>query len=243
MATARRRQRRRRHQLDPRPDDRARLVDRRRGSRRPAAVTGSSARRRPARRPTTSRTAARCSSGASTRWRSRSSRRTRSTPGRSSSRGATSTSSTRPGSPVNDAVVLTDGHRVRRTRAGRLGASIHLGGARACSRCCPSRPSSAATATRSAPPDAPTSRPPTAYEKVTESALLRCSLVRVSSVASALAGRREGGHHPRVGRAPSDRPQRPRPETATVAEPPSRQSGGRPTIEACCAGSGSRTSS
>ena len=43
---------------------------------RPAA-TASSARPRRARRATTSRTAARCSCGASTRWRSRSSRRTR----------------------------------------------------------------------------------------------------------------------------------------------------------------------
>ena len=79
-------QRRRRHELDARPHGRARVGGRRRGPRHAAAATASSARRRPARPPTTSRTAGRCSSGASTRWRSRSSRRTRSTRGRSSSR-------------------------------------------------------------------------------------------------------------------------------------------------------------
>ncbi len=53
-------------------------------------ATGSSARRRPGRRATTSRTAAPCSSGGSTPWRSPSSRRTRWTRARSSSRAATS---------------------------------------------------------------------------------------------------------------------------------------------------------
>jgi NAD kinase len=49
-------------------------------------ATASSARRRPARPRTTSRTAGRFSSAGSTRWRSRSSHRTRCTRGRSSSR-------------------------------------------------------------------------------------------------------------------------------------------------------------
>ena len=74
-----RRQRHRDRQLDHRPHDRARLGRRRRGSRRRSAATASSARPRPGRPATTSRTAARSSSGASTRRSSRSSRRIRCT--------------------------------------------------------------------------------------------------------------------------------------------------------------------
>ena len=73
-----------------RPHDPARVGGRRRGPRPARRATASSARLPPARRATTSRTAAPCSSGGWTRWRSRSSRRTRSTPARSSSRATTS---------------------------------------------------------------------------------------------------------------------------------------------------------
>ena len=73
---------------DARPDDRARLVDRRRGPRLAAVRRADLRDAVRARRRTTSRTAGRCSSGGSTRWRSPSSRRTRCTRGRSSCRAA-----------------------------------------------------------------------------------------------------------------------------------------------------------
>ena len=102
---------------------------RRRGSRHAAvrrAALRDAARARP---PTTSRTAARCSSGASTRRCSRSSRRTRSMRGRSSSG---------PGfelevvnrSPDVEAVVLADGHAGRLARDAARSVTVRFGTSR-----------------------------------------------------------------------------------------------------------------
>ena len=111
-------------QLDDRPDDRAWLGDRRRGS-RPAAL------RRPdlldarrGRRPTTSRTAARCSSGGWTRWRSPSSRRIRCMRGRWWCRAAASLAVTN-GTPRRErdrARRRPAGARARARRPGRSAA-------------------------------------------------------------------------------------------------------------------------
>ena len=93
-----------------RPDGRARLGDRRRGPRRPAVRRDDllDAVRLDRLQPLERR--ARCSCGASTRWRSRSSRRTRCTRGRSSSRADLDLRITNrtPDVPV---AVLADGHR------------------------------------------------------------------------------------------------------------------------------------
>ncbi len=66
---ARRRQRHRRDELDARTDDRALRGAWAASRSGRCAATASSSRHRPARPPTTSRTAVRCWSGASTRWR------------------------------------------------------------------------------------------------------------------------------------------------------------------------------
>ena len=87
---------------------------------------------RPARRPTTSRTAARCSSGDSTRSPSRSSHRTRSTRARSSFRGAsTSRTNDNAGRP-RDACSSTASRSARWRPVSRV--VVRLGDGTACSR-------------------------------------------------------------------------------------------------------------
>ena len=236
---AHRGQRRGRRGRHARPHDRARVVDRRRGARR-AAV------RRPdlrdadrARPPTTSRTAARCSSGASTRW--------------CVTFVAPHSLHARPLVVGRDTdLVVTnrspdiDGGRARRRPPHRQlppasGADAPRP-ARSSSRRCPSRRSSAATATSSAPPDAaPRLARAGPLAKVAKLAQLTFGGIVIAE------GRRE---RPRpewrfgADRQPGRRRAATAAERATRPCPngQSKQSAAGRTIDACCAASGSRTS-